>query len=316
MPRDRDRPGWSELRPGLLLLGGLAVVAGSIFFLDVVLRELAEGPELIVTAAEARDLEVGAAVWVAGVPGGRVTAIRFLPPGGKASRRVVLRTSLRSDVAETMRRDASAVIRASALLAPAVVDVRPGRAEAPYDFSDTLRAANQIDREELQARADSVFERLATLQPLADRLRTRLTEGPGTFAAFARDDALRASLARSLERLDALAARASEGSAARLAADTGLHRALDRVRDRGAALADDGPGSPGWMEGDLRAEMEELRQGLGWLTGRVTGTRGTAGRLRTDPALDREARLLRARLDSVRTELLSRPFRWLRFRLF
>lgn len=309
---------WAQVRTGVLLTALLAAVLTGIFMLDVVLREMSEGPELTVAAGQARDLEPGSAVWVAGIPAGRVTAIRFQPaePGGE--RRVVVRAVLLSDAAETMRADASAVVRSSALMAPAVVAVDPGEAPEAFDFGDTLAATFRVGQEEVMARADSLARRIEGLAPLARRLQSRLSDGPGTLASLASDPSPVEALREAADRLRAV----EGGTAVRLAADTGLHRTLTSILERGRSLglepADGGPEDASGKVGleELQRELESVERRLRRLEARMAAGRGSAARFLTDRALDRERRLLEARMDSVRAELLAEPLRWLRFRLF
>jgi phospholipid/cholesterol/gamma-HCH transport system substrate-binding protein len=317
--RDPARLGWEQVRTGVLLLGGLALLLAAIFVSDIVAREITEGPRITVAAEEARDLEPGSGVWVAGVPAGRVTAVRFREPGPDRARPVMIRAVLRESAAGMLRADASASIRASALLAPSVVDIDPGSDEAPrFDFTDTLVAVRQVGQAEIQARADSVVQRLRELEPLARRLGERLTDGPGTLAMLARDSLLRERLARASESAARLMEEAPEGSAARLAADTALAATLRRSMERLREMAPSGgPAREGAApDSALAAELAELSGRLERLRTRLETGRGTWGRVLHDRALDRERRLLEARMDSVRTEILSDPFRWIRFRLF
>lgn len=316
MPRTRppDRLRWDELRTGSVLLVVLFLVLTAVFVSDIVAREISEGPRLIVTVEEARDLEPGSGVWVAGVPAGRVTAIRFREPSARGPRPVVIRAMLRESAAGMLRADATATIRASALLAPAVVDIRPGTDEAaPYDFADTLVAERQVGQEEIEARADSLLRRLRGVEPLAARMQERLREGPGTYARLAADTALRARLSRASAAATRIMERGPEGSAARLAADTALASTLRRALERIREAAPEGRAGP---DPALAAEMEELSRRLERLRARLAAGRGSWGRVLHDRALERERRLLEARVDSVRAEILSDPFRWIRFRLF
>lgn len=306
---------WSQLRTGAVLLAVLAVALTAIFLSDVVLRELSEGPAIVVTAAEARDLEPGSAVWVAGLPAGRVTAVRFRETGAGGRRPVVVRAVLGEEAAGTLRADAAARIRAAALLAPAVVAIRPGRAERPFRVGDTLRAEPRIGQEEIRARADSLARELRGLAPLSDSLRRRLEEGPGTLAALRRDDALGSELRRAGDQAMGLAARIPEGTAARLASDTAARASLARTARLFRRLAGHGRRAAGRAD-SLRRELARLADRLDGLGRRLDDGRGTLGRLLGDEALRRERRRVEAQMDSLRSELLAHPLRWLRIGLF
>ena len=313
MRSDPSRLPWHRLRTGLLLLAGIAFTALVVFFLDVVLRELSEGPTLHVAADRASNLQPGAAVWVAGVPAGRVTSVRFREPRAGGGHRVLVRAVLDREAAELLRADASAVIREAALLAPSVVAVDPGDAAPPFAFSDTLRTRPRIGADEILARADSLRQRLTALRPLADSLDRRVADGPGTLAAMRRDDALAADLRSGLARLRRLSRRTEEGSARLLSRDSALAASWDRIAARSDTLR---RALPDGRLAELDRTLADVERRLAALERRLYEPRGTLGRLRHDGALERERRALEARLDSVRAELWRDPFAWLRVRLF
>lgn len=313
MLTDPTRLPWHRMRAGVVLVAALAVAALAVFFLDEVERELSEGPQLLVAATQASNLEPGAEVWVAGVPAGRVLAIHFRAATADTARRVLIRTVLERDAADLLRSDASAIIRESALLAPSVVAVLPGEGTTPYDFSDTLRAQRRIGADLVLARADSLRDRLASLRPLAERLRARLSEGPGTLAALRRDSALAVELGARLARARDWAGASEDGTAALLGRDSALAGAWDRIGARADTLRRAAP-----VDGiaALDRALVEVGRRLDSLERRLQEPRGTAGRLLHDGALERERREMEARLDSVRMELMADPLRWLRIRLF
>lgn len=335
---------WKQVQAGGLLLAAVTLVLAAIFFMDVLVREMSEGPELMVRAPEARVLEPGAAVWISGVPGGRVVSIRLLPPGagspaaagdqdvpkrrsrGEAApggertagtrlgEPVLIRAVLTEEAARTLRADASARIQPAALLSPPVLSIDPGRsAGASFDFSDTLRARPTASRREVTAAADSLAHRLTALQPLVLRLQDRITDGPGTVAALLRDGETRRSLRRQLDALAQLAREADQESAARLARDTLLRARLHRIAAR---VSDLEPGDTGAEIRRLAAELGELRSRLRQLESRVDAGRGSVGRWLRDEALDRELRKLRISLEELPGVLLRSPGRWLRIGLF
>jgi len=293
----------------------------AVFFLDVILREVAEGPTLTLTASEAADLEAGSRVWVAGVPAGRVVSVRFRRPEGAPERRVAIRAVLQEDVAGLLREDATALIRAAALLAPSVIALEPGSADRPpFDFSDTLLARLEIDQDDVMRRADSLSARLDELAPLAERLGERLRDGEGTLAALHRNPEPIERLLAAQERLQRLGARTREGSAVRVLEDSLLSLRLERVLARAESLGTPAPGSDRARATEARADLtralERVAVRMDTLEARLARAEGTAGRLMHDRALERERRLLEARADSVIASLLADPFRWLRIKLF
>lgn len=321
--REGRAPSWRSLRVGVTLLASLALLLVAVFFLDALRREVSEGPRLVVTTEEARDLAVGSEVWVAGVPAGRVTDLRFRPPGARGGR-VLVDAVLEPGAAEELRADASATIRASALLAPAVLSVEPGHsAEAPYDFGDTLAARPEATPREVMARADSLLARLGALRPRGRELARRLEEGPGTLASLRRHPDVLRRLSHDARRAGALASAARGGTATRLLEDTELLERARRVT-LGLRALQAGPRRPDARSGEGAAgRARELAAVLDSLDGRaraleegLAAGRGTAGRALHDRAIERELGLMRARVDSLRSALLADPLRWIRFRIF
>lgn len=303
---------WSQLRVGAVALVTIVAVSAVVFSLDIVLRELSEGAHVVVVAPEARDLRPGAEVWVAGVPAGRVTRVGFQPPERDHAGRVVVQAVLHEDAGGLLREDAGASIRPSALLAPAVLDFRPGSAADPFDPSDTIRAEPPLTREDVLARMEALHGRLVRLAPEIETLAIRLERGPGTLASLRRDPRVLGELRRAGADLRDLAR--ARGTLALLAADTGLTERTRRIRSRLEALGEDvASGAEG---STLASEMARLGARMDTLAKRVRAGRGSAGRFLTDRELVDAVERVRARMDSVRSELLGHPFRWLRFRIF
>lgn len=314
MSRDPGSRSWGELRAGVLALAAVAFAATVVFSLDLVLREMAEGPRIVVVASEARNLRPGAPVWVSGVPGGRVTGMSFQPPEGGRTGRVVVRAVLRERAGELLRRDADARIRSASLLAPAILDLRPGEASERFDPGDTLVAETPVSREDLVGRMEGLLDRLDRLAPDASRLAARLDEGPGTLASLRRDPDVLEELRGASARLEELAR--ADGSLSRLAGDTALAERARRVRERLASLAGAAEGPAGERWSALAADVARVGVRVDSLSAGIAAGRGSAGRFLTDAELVDAVARVRARMDSVRAELLAHPFRWLRFRIF
>ncbi|HKK28023.1 MAG TPA: MlaD family protein [Gemmatimonadota bacterium] len=321
--REGPAPSWRSLRVGVSLLASLALLLAAIFFLDALRREITEGPRLVVTTGEARDLAVGSEVWVAGVPAGRVTALHFRPPGARGGL-VLVDAVLEPGAAKELRADASVTIRASTLLGPAILSVDPGRSpEGPYDFGDTLTARPQATPREVMARSDSLLARLRTLRPRGRELARRLEEGPGTLASLRRHPDVLRGLSREARRTGELALATRGGTVPRLLADTALgeraREVVRRLRDIQAGLrareAAGGDGAAGRARA-LASVLDSLDQRARSLEEGLAAGRGTAGRALHDRAIEREISLMRSRVDALRTRLLADPLRWIRFRIF
>lgn len=305
---------WSQLRLGAAALVAIVAVSAIVFSLDVVLRELSEGPRVVVVASEARDLRPGADVWIAGVPAGRVTRVGFQTPDESHAGRVVVRAVLHEDARSLLRRDAGAVIRSSALLAPAVLDLRPGDAPEPLAPGDTIAAEAPLTSEDVLARMEDLRQRLERLGPEARRLGARLARGPGTLASLRRDPSLVRELRGAAADFRSLGR--AEGTLERVAGDTALAARVRRIRSRLRSAGGEDGSSPEADWSVLAGDLARLRVRIDTLAARVDAGRGSAGRFLTDRELVESLRRVRARVDSVRTDLFAHPFRWLRFRIF
>lgn len=310
---------WPDVRTGVAVLLLLIPLATGIFFLDALRRAFLEGPALVIAADDIRGLETDSDVWVAGRPAGRVASISFLGSGEGDERRVAVRLVLLREAAPMLRRDAEARIGGSALLAPAVVKLTPGSPDAPpYDFADTLPVSPVLDVEDFRALADSGRTVAAALASELDALGAEMEGGPGTLPRLRRDTALRERLERQETKIATLreAWRRESGLRA-LVADTAIRARAGRIAGRLDSLrADPGAARVADAREELREALASLSERTARISGHIDAGRGTLGRFATDEELREQAARTRALVDSVRTELMANPLRYLHFRLF
>jgi len=310
---------WRAYLPGFLILAGLAAISTFVFFLDTIRRALVEGPRIVVLAPEAKGLTPGADVWVAGSPSGRVTRVLFDDPEGPAERRVVIHATLHWAAVPFVRSDAEVTIGSSSLLAPVVLKLDPGApGSEPFDFADTLTAPPVRYTDQLLSLAREARATVDTLSSLSRELDVRLSEGPGTAAHLRRDTALvnRMAAISANAKAFSIALRADDALPSRFAADSlgavvaamaGALRSL-RGEERAAETTD--------AVIDLAERLERVSVNLDRLDSDLRAGRGTAGRALYDDEIARQQAAVRARLDSLRSELRLDPRRWLRFKLF
>jgi len=294
-------------------------ISTTVFFLDTIRRALVEGPEIVVLAAEARGLIPGADVWVAGSPSGRVTRVVFDDPDGPAESRIVIHATLHRVVLPFLRSDAKATIGGSSLLAPVILKLDPGNpGSGPLDLADTLTVPALRSTEHLLSLAREAREAVDTLASLSRDLVITLEEGPGTAARLRGDSAL-------LEHLTAIAVNTRSVSAAlqaedalpaRLAADS-LGTVLSAMADALRSLRGEERASEVTEAVVSLAErLERISVSLDKLDRDLRAGRGTAGRALYDDEIARQQETFQAKLDSLRSELRQKPWRWLRFKLF
>lgn len=314
-----SRGPWRAYLPGILILAGLTAISATVFFLDTIRRALTEGPEIVVLAGEARGLTPGADVWVAGYPAGRVTDVRFDDPEGASERRVVIHATLHRAAVPFLRSDAEVSIGSASLLAPVVLKLDPGGpGSGRFDSADTLTGPPVRSTDHVLSLARAARQAVDTLTSLSRELGVRLAEGPGTTARLRRDTALVDRMVAISSNTKALAAvlKADGSLPSRLAADSlgaavaamaGAIRSLGG-EERAAETAD--------AIVALGERLERISVNLDRMDRDLRAGRGTAGRALYDDEIARQQAAFRARLDSLRSELRRRPWRWLRFKLF
>lgn len=269
------------------------------------------GAVLVLVAEEAGELRPGGDVWVAGVKAGRITDIRFVGAESR-SPNLVIRAVLDRAPARALRRDARATIEPSGLLAPFVVDIDPGGAGAPpYDFGDTLTARLSVTMREVEKFTDSLRIVADELRPIASRLAESLHEAEGPIAGLSRSGQEFREVLADFSELDRLNARS--GALGKLLTDTALASRLRRTREQLSVLESRASER---LRVRLGSRFETLAASLESLQDHLSAARGSAGRALHDREIENQVRLFRARADTVRAELASTPFRWLRVRLF
>lgn len=318
--RPKRRSGeWRSVLPGILILAGLLLSSTLVFFMDMIQRGLLEGPRIVILAAEARGLAPGADVWIAGSPSGRVTDVVFGNPDGREDERVVIRAVLHWTALPYLGSGASVRVGSSALLAPVVLKLEPGAAGGePFDPKDTLHAVPNETRERFIALATEGKQAADSLTDLLAVLAERLEWGPGTVARVRRDTALLLALPRMVASAGELstALRSDQALPALLASDS-IGPTLTRIVSGFRSLAsDDRTTHIADTVAELLSAVERVSSRLARIDAELQAGNGTAGRALYDDEMRRQQRLLRARLDTVRAELIRKPWRWLRFKLF
>jgi len=310
---------WRSVLPGVLILAGLVVTSTLVFFMDTIRRALSEGPQIVVLAPEARGLVPGADVWIAGSPAGRVAGVQFGDPDGPEGGRVVIHAVLHWTALPHLRSGTRVRIGSSSLLAPVVLKLEPGDAGGtPFDPADTLYVPPNETADRFVALASDGKAVVDSLRELLAALASRLREGPGSVARLRRDTALLGSLPRIAAAAGDLSrALGSDEALPALLASDSVGPTLDRIvsgfrtlaADERAAVAADTVAS-------LVSALERISERLAFMDSELRAGSGTAGRALYDDEIRRQQTLFRARLDSVKAELVRQPWRWLRFKLF
>lgn len=299
---------------GALLVLGLAAAAGLIFFLEDLQRAFARSHTIVGLFPEATGLSVGASVWIAGRPAGRVRSVEFVPDGPETRGRFAAELEFPVRYAPLIRRDSELRLATPRLLANPVVNLMPGTAGSPrLGPGDTLVARARTDPALLRAHGDTVLRALDAFRGSARALAAAAREREPAIDRVARE------LAAAGTALDALAHALEHGPLSRILEDTiwqtvfrrvdaitaeidGLVAGRAEAESPVAAEAAAAVARLGRRAQALRLEILELREML-------EDRRGFLGRAAIDPALRNAIARARAQADSLAAELRRRPWR-------
>jgi phospholipid/cholesterol/gamma-HCH transport system substrate-binding protein len=125
-----------SLRVGIVMVIGIAILAGAIFSIGGGLRWVAGSEELTTHFQRVNGLQVGAPVYLSGVNIGSVASIRF--PTDRRANYVVVRMRIEANAVQRVRVDSVAKIESLGLLGDKFLLLTAGSANAPSVEPDAL----------------------------------------------------------------------------------------------------------------------------------------------------------------------------------
>jgi ABC-type transporter Mla subunit MlaD len=306
---------------GSLLLAGLVVLAGLIFALADIRQAFVRSYTLVAIFPKAPDLNVDAAVLVAGRYSGRVKEVALLPMGYDTVPTVSVLLELPHRVRSQIRSDSYALLTSITTLGERVVDIIPGSPQMPMlGDGDTLAVHIPEPGAELAARVQRAQAELDALQQTVEALRAPLD------ARMRSLEPARRELAAARREFAALRRDFETGPAGSALRDAELRAALQRlnthVDEIGAAFAT-AIGTTDGVGRELRDAVAELSRSFQDLSADVAALQqraddpaGFIGRLRQDTAVEMAWRGTQQELDSLVAAVRRNPFRYFRLRLF
>lgn len=283
-------------------VGAFLIVATVLFVFGLMWlrgKTLARGERLDIVFGDVVGLKEGDPVRTSGVLVGTVGEIRLERPG-----RVAVRLELRQR--EAPRSDARAVVRALDFFGARYIDYRPGTAATPLPEGQAIRGEKEQDFAEMAQ--DLSGEGRRALGNAADLM------GPGTSRE------LRSTLLRAQGLLEELRASSREPARELTGALTSLRQVLQRldllaansanqqtlanVRDATANLA------------EVTSTLRHTTQSLDSLLVKVNTGRGTFGQLVNDTTFLAELRRTNRHLDSLVTDFMANPKKYVNVSVF
>jgi len=319
--------GFSQLRVGIFVLFGLAVLAFLIINSTGNFNPFEKKLRLKAHFAAADGLREAAEVQLAGVNIGKVEKVNLLPPDSPNDAKVeaVLVVSENFDgrpITDRIRTDSTAQLVAVSLLAnDKMINITPGTNNAAAVAENAvLNSTASMSITKLTETGNQLLEQINKLAIPTNEILGKANRGEGTLGKIINDESLynnldatvgetKLTLAKLQNTIDRI--NRGEGSAGKLLNDPELYDNLNRSVQQLEAISKDlraGKGTAGKLltddalYNDARAAIGELRVSAGKInsiTDDLSEGKGTIGKLLKDEQLYNDARTAISRLNST-----------------
>ena len=327
MPPTQRNLGFSQLRVGIFVLFGLAVLAFLILNATGDFNPFEKKMRLRARFPAADGLRESAEVQLAGVNIGKVEKVNLLPPGSPENARVeaVLSISRNLDgkpINERIRTDSTAQLIAVSLLAnDKLINITPGSGNgAAIAENDVLESTSSMSINQLTQTGNDLLQQINRMAIPTNEILNKANRGEGTLGRIINDESLynnldstvgetKVTLSKLQNTIDRI--NSGEGSAGKLLNDPELYNNLNKSVLQLEAISRDlraGKGTAGKLlsdealYNDARAAINEFRVSAGKLnaiTDDLNAGKGTIGRLLKDEQLYDDARAAINRLNST-----------------
>ena len=311
MPQ-QERITWAQLRVGVMVIVGLAILAVGIFFISGQVGFFTRRYVLKTYLSEASGLRDGAEVRLAGVAIGNVKKVQ-ISPYPERSRAVEVVMTVSSRYHQEIRADSVATIETVGLLGESYVNITRGsRGQAVVPEGGELKASEGAEIKQVVQNADDVIVNLRVLSSQLNNITGQMQSGKGSIGKLIFDQTLYDHLNNTAARLDQMVTNLDEGkgSLGKLMADESFYNNATSTFDRMNKFLDDmqhGQGSMSKFISDpavynnvnhLVAHANSLFEG-------VNQGHGTLGKLVTDTQLYDRANDTFDRVDKITTQMAN-----------
>ncbi|MGI8789126.1 MAG: MlaD family protein [Pyrinomonadaceae bacterium] len=334
MPSTQRNLGFSQLRVGIFVLFGLAVLGFLILNATGDLNPFKKKLHLKARFASADGLREGAEVQLAGVHIGKVEKVILQPPDSPEDAKVeavmlVEQTLDGRPITDRIRTDSTAQLVAVSLLAnDKMINITPGTSSgAAVSENHVLDSTSAMSINQLTQTGNELLQQINKLAIPANEILTKANRGEGTLGRIVNDESLynnldatvgetKLTLAKLQNTIDRI--NHGEGSAGKLLNDPELYNNLNRSVQQLEAISKDlraGKGTAGKLlndeklYNDARDAIADLRVSAGKINGiaddfksissDLKEGKGTAGKLLKDEQFYDDARAAIARLNST-----------------
>ena len=309
MPQ-QERVAWAQLRVGIMVIVGLAILAVGIFFVSGQVGFFNRRYTLKTYLSEASGLREGAQVRLAGVAAGNVKVVQISPYADRA-RAVEIVMAVTQNYQKEIRTDSVASIETVGLLGESYVNISrgtPGQEMVPD--GGVLKSSEGAEIKQVMQNADDVIVNLRVLSSQLNNITGQLQSGKGSIGKLIYDQTLFNHLNTTAAKLDQMVTNLDEGrgSLGKLLADETFYNNATSTFDRINKVLDDmqhGQGSIAKFISDpgVYNNVNHLVAQANSLFDGINQGHGTLGKLATDSQLYDRANDVLDRFDKISTRM-------------
>jgi len=283
---------WSELRVGIFVLVGLAILVAGIFYVTAGAGLIGPKYRLLTYLPEVDNLQTGAPVDIDGVEVGNVQSIGLTPHPTDRDHSITLVMRINKKFQDQIRSDSTASLVTAGLLGNRYVTISRGLTGSVIPSGGVVPGAEEKAIQEVVERSADLMENLSALTSDVRGIVDQIQKGNGTLGKLMNDPALYNHLNDTATKLDGVVAsiQQGQGTLGKLVNSDDLYNKVDatagHLQDVVAAVQDQ-KGTMGKLIYDPSAydEIKGVAQKGNALLGDVRAGKGTLGKLATDDAL-------------------------------
>ncbi len=263
---------WVQLRVGILVLAGFAVLAIAIILIGGGISFFRNKYDLKTYLSSASGLKKGSLVWLAGIEAGNVYSVN-ITSSPEPNRVVEVVMRIDTGFKEAIREDSVASLGSIGLLGDKYIDISRGSTIAKViPPNGEVKGSEAADIKRVIQNSNDLVANLGDFVDKLNHIILRIDQGQGTIGKFINDPSLFNKMDRTVSEAENLLVqvRSGQGTIGRLIADRELYDRLNQTLAR------------------TNAVMTKIEAGD-----------GTLGKLMQDPALFNRADTLLARLNVV-----------------
>lgn len=287
----RKQMSWSELRVGVFVLLGLALMAVAIFYVTGG-GSFAPKYRLVTYMPEVEGLKVGAPVSLNGVDVGSVESILLAAHPQDRMHNVEIVMRIEKHYQSDIRSDSAASLVTTGLLGDRYVTIKRGLAGTPLPQGGVVPSEEERAIQQIVERGVELEENLGTLATQVNEIVGDVQKGRGTLGKLLTDPQLYNHLNSTATKLDSMVAdvQAGQGSLGKMVKSDELYQKVDTTLDHAQNILGavrNQQGSLGKFVYDpavYQSAHDFLDHGNAFFSD-VQAGKGTLGKLATDDTL-------------------------------